>query len=86
MQPQANTRQARQLASLNNLPPSVLSTQPSLLHTRPFLLLPPGTKSRSSEPLRDEQEERKRLQVVHFQRQTKCTDQKVCLPVMLNDG
>ena len=35
--------QAWELCQLNSLPPSTLSTTPHLLHTRSFLLLPPGT-------------------------------------------
>jgi len=40
--------QAWALCQLNSLPPSTLSTTPHLLHTRSFLLLPPGTHTPES--------------------------------------
>ncbi|GAA5976427.1 hypothetical protein JCM10908_005496 [Rhodotorula pacifica] len=65
----------RALCRQNNLPPSTLSTTPQLLHTRPFILLPPGARpSASTEPLLSPALERKRLIVRRFQTQTKCTD------------
>ena|SRR5882762_3132253 len=38
--------QGRELCRLNNLPPSTLSTTPHILHTRPFLILPPSARSK----------------------------------------
>ena len=37
--------QGRDLCRLNNLPPSTLTTTPHLLHTRPFLILPPSART-----------------------------------------
>ncbi|KAG0667476.1 hypothetical protein C6P46_000007 [Rhodotorula mucilaginosa] len=65
----------RALCRHNSLPPSTLSTTPQLLHTRPFILLPPGARpSASTEPLLSPALERRRLIVRRFQTQTKCTD------------
>lgn len=41
----------RRLARLNNLPPSVLSTTPHLLHTRRFLTLPNNARTTNPHPL-----------------------------------
>ncbi|GAA5974221.1 hypothetical protein JCM11641_003335 [Rhodosporidiobolus odoratus] len=63
------------LCTTNKLPISTLSTTPHLLHTLPFLLLPPGSRaSTSTAPLLPEPLERKRLVVRRFQMQTKCSD------------
>ncbi|BGP14458.1 hypothetical protein JCM10213v2_002407 [Rhodosporidiobolus nylandii] len=63
------------LCTLNRLPISTLSTTPHLLHTLPFLLLPPGSRpSTSSEPLLSQPDERRRLIVRRFQMASKCAD------------
>ncbi|BGP46603.1 hypothetical protein JCM10450v2_002450 [Rhodotorula kratochvilovae] len=64
------------LCTLNKLPLSTLSTTPHLLHTKPFLLLPPSAArpSASSSPLLPAPLERKRLVVRRFQVATKCAD------------
>lgn len=59
---------------MNKLPLSTLSTTPHLLHTLPFLLLPPSATSCSSTPLHPPSVERRRLIVFKFQRQTRCID------------
>lgn len=66
--------QGRLLCQLNKLPISTLSTTPHLLHTLPFLLLPPSAHSRSSTPLHPPCVERKRLLVRRFQMHTRCSD------------
>lgn len=45
--------QGRRLARLNNLPPSVLSTTPHLLHTRRFLTIPHNARTKTLGPLGD---------------------------------
>ncbi|GAA5967330.1 hypothetical protein JCM21900_002122 [Sporobolomyces salmonicolor] len=63
------------LCSMNKLPVSTLSTTPHLLHTLPFLLLPPSASpSTSTEPLLPPPLERRRLVVRRFQMQTRCAD------------
>ncbi|GAA6052724.1 hypothetical protein JCM3770_007195 [Rhodotorula araucariae] len=64
------------LCTLNKLPLSTLTTTPHLLHTKPFLLLPPTAQrpSSSSAPLLPPALERKRLVVRRFQVATKCAD------------
>ncbi|GAA6028121.1 hypothetical protein JCM8097_001880 [Rhodosporidiobolus ruineniae] len=63
------------LCTLNKLPISTLSTTPHLLHTLPFLLLPPNSRpSTSSTPILPPPLERKRLIVRRFQMATKCSD------------
>ncbi|GAA5898701.1 uncharacterized protein JCM6883_003395 [Sporobolomyces salmoneus] len=63
------------LCRMNRLPTSTLSTTPHLLHTLPFLLLPPhAAPSTSTTPLLPPAEERKRLIVRRFQVQTRCAD------------
>lgn len=66
-----------QLATLNQLPPAAISTQPTLLHTRSFLLLPGDVKSRAPDPL-DSPEQAYRKQVLRrFQMTSKCADPSV---------
>ncbi|GAA5936156.1 uncharacterized protein JCM15063_002726 [Sporobolomyces koalae] len=66
------------LCSMNRLPISTLSTTPHLLHTLPFLLLPPGaTPSTSTTPLLPPAQERRRLIIRRFQIQTRCSDYSV---------
>lgn len=63
------------LCRWNKLPTSTLSTTPHLLHTREFILLPPGVRaSTSTEPVLPPELERKRLVVRRFMVTTKCTD------------
>jgi len=63
---------------MNRLPISTLSTTPHLLHTLPFLLLPPTARpSTSTKPLLPPAEERKRLLIRRFQIATRCTDYAV---------
>ncbi|GAA5855877.1 hypothetical protein JCM8547_000398 [Rhodosporidiobolus lusitaniae] len=63
------------LCTLNKLPISTLSTTPHLLHTLPFLLLPPGSRtSTSTSPILPAPLERRRLIVRRFQVATKCAD------------
>ncbi|GAA6000180.1 hypothetical protein JCM10207_007892 [Rhodosporidiobolus poonsookiae] len=63
------------LCTMNKLPVSTLSTTPHLLHTLPFLLLPPGSRpSTSTEPLLPAPLERRRLVVRRFQMATKCAE------------
>ncbi|GAA5943092.1 hypothetical protein JCM3775_000643 [Rhodotorula graminis] len=64
------------LCQLNKLPLSTLSTTPHLLHTKPFLILPPTARrpSSSAEPILPAPLERKRLVVRRFQVATKCAD------------
>ena len=61
------TTQGRLLCTLNRLPPSTLTTTPHLLHTLPFLVLPPHMASGSSTPLHSAAEERQRLVIRRFQ-------------------
>jgi hypothetical protein len=80
--------QPRLLANLNRLPASALNLQPSLLHTRPFLVLPSTAKSssHSPKPLLPPEEERTRLLVRRFQVAAKCVDDlvaKVCIDQVL---
>ncbi|GAA6009219.1 hypothetical protein JCM11491_004232 [Sporobolomyces phaffii] len=66
------------LCRMNRLPISTLSTTPHLLHTLPFLVLPPSAApSTSTTPLLPPFEERKRLIVRRFQVQTRCADYHV---------
>ncbi|KAK4705413.1 large subunit ribosomal protein L24e, partial [Phenoliferia sp. Uapishka_3] len=62
------------LCRLNKLPLSTLSTTPHLLHTLPFLLLPPTSSSASSSPLHPPFLERRRLILRRFQVHTRCSD------------
>ncbi|SCZ99398.1 BZ3500_MvSof-1268-A1-R1_Chr3-1g05992 [Microbotryum saponariae] len=63
------------LAKMNKLPISTLSTTPQLLHTLPFLFLPPSvTSSSSSKPILPAAEERRRLIIRRFQMHTRCSD------------
>ncbi|KAH8917093.1 hypothetical protein BT69DRAFT_1355020, partial [Atractiella rhizophila] len=62
------------LCVLNSLPPSTLSTTPALLHTRPFLLLPPNAQSSSPSPTHSEEIERTRLLIRRFQMATKVSE------------
>ncbi|GAA5909829.1 hypothetical protein JCM5296_001830 [Sporobolomyces johnsonii] len=63
------------LCSMNKLPLSTLSTTPHLVHTLPFLLLPPSASpSTSTAPLLPAPLERRRLVVRRFQMQTRCAD------------
>lgn len=63
---------------MNRLPISTLSTTPHLLHTLPFLLLPPhASPSTSTTPLLPPAEERRRLIVRRFQVQTRCAEYSV---------
>lgn len=55
------------LSRLNKLPLSTLSTTPQLLHTLPFLLLPPSAASMSTTPRLAPAEERRRLILRRFQ-------------------
>ncbi|KAM0788379.1 hypothetical protein ACM66B_001519 [Microbotryomycetes sp. NB124-2] len=64
----------RYLCQLNKLHPSALTTSPQLLHTLPFLLLPPSVDSKSSEPLLSAEQERRRLVIRRFQVHTRCSD------------
>ena len=68
--------QGHVLCQLNKLPLSTLSTTPHLLHTKPFLILPPPARrpSSSAEPILPAPLERKRLVVRRFQVATKCAD------------
>jgi hypothetical protein len=73
------------LCQLNSLPPSTLSTTPHLLHTRSFLLLPPGTAT--SESLNEEAEQReeghrKERAMKRFQSVTKVVDYGVARAYM----
>jgi len=66
------------MCQMNRLPISTLSTTPHLLHTLPFLILPPSARpSTSTEPLLPPFEERKRLLIRRFQIATRCTDYNV---------
>ncbi|GAA6062388.1 hypothetical protein JCM10212_003197 [Sporobolomyces blumeae] len=66
------------LCSMNRLPISTLSTTPHLVHTLPFVLLPPGAApSTSTEPILAPREERRRLIIRRFQLQAKCADYSV---------
>ncbi|KAK4051853.1 hypothetical protein OIV83_002558 [Microbotryomycetes sp. JL201] len=65
---------ARYLCQINRLHPSALTTSPQLLHTLPFLLLPPHVNSTSSEPLLTPEQERRRLIIRRFQVHTRCSD------------
>jgi len=65
------------LCQLNSLPPSTLSTTPHLLHTRGFLLLPPGThtpESLNAEAEQREEARRKERAMKRFQWVTKVVD------------
>ncbi|KAK4058398.1 hypothetical protein OIO90_000556 [Microbotryomycetes sp. JL221] len=64
----------RYLCQINKLDPSALSTNPQLLHTLPFLLLPPSVTSSSNEPLLTPEQERQRLIIRRFQIHTRCSD------------
>lgn len=68
--------QGHVLCQLNKLPLSTLSTTPHLLHTKPFLILPPTARrpSSSAKPILPAPLERKRLVVRRFQVATKCAD------------
>ncbi|GAA5946551.1 hypothetical protein JCM3765_000291 [Sporobolomyces pararoseus] len=66
------------LCQMNRLPISTLSTTPHLVHTLPFLLLPPhAAPSTSTTPLLPPAEERRRLIIRRFQVQTRCADYNV---------
>ncbi|KAM0753026.1 hypothetical protein T439DRAFT_354487 [Meredithblackwellia eburnea MCA 4105] len=62
------------LCRINKLPTSTLTTTPHLLHTLPFLLLPPTAQSISTEPIHSAVEERRRLVLRRFQVRTRCSD------------
>lgn len=62
------------LCRMNKLPTSTLSTTPHLLHTLPFLLLPPSTTSSSLTPAHPPEIERQRLVLRRFQVRTRCAD------------
>lgn len=60
---------------MNRLPLSTLSTTPHLVHTLPFVVLPPGARpSTSTRPLVAPEVERRRLIVRRFQVATRCSD------------
>jgi hypothetical protein len=68
----------RLLATMNRLPSSVLTLQPNLVHTRPFLVLPSTAKaSNSPKPLLSPEQERVRLLVRRFQVAAKCVDEVI---------
>lgn len=68
------SQQGPLLCKLNKLPISTLSTTPHLLHTLPFLLLPPDASSSSTTPLHTPLEERRRLVLRRFQVHTRCSE------------
>lgn len=66
-----------QLITLNKLPLAVLSTQPSLLHTRSFLLLPAGVQSRAPDPHDAPDVAYYKSVLRRFQMASKCADPSV---------
>lgn len=69
--------QPSHLVALNQLPPAILSSQPSLLHTRSFLLLPPGVQSRAPDPHDPPDVAYYKSVLRRFQTTAKCADPNI---------
>lgn len=66
-----------QLVALNKLPLTILSTQPTLLHTRSFLILPAGVQSRAPDPHDPPDVAYYKSVLRRFQMSSKCADPSV---------